>query len=333
VEIMSWFDSLPAVEAAVPCGTGTHTVRWEAGRLTLPAHPDTEAELVLGALGGDEPACITIAETWARHADDLTVLTAGPRCASDRVDVDWTQVAELRAQVPMSRAIPGKVPRALMYPSAGGGRGRPVASQPGPPFARPGRPGSPGHLGKPTLPLGAQTVPARPGLEEMFLRQQRQVELLQLLALGAEFQFRLAGTVTAAWAGPERAAARAGRRPELSGVLTGRFALAAQDWTGIDPDAVTVTPHEGPGWGTLELSGAGRGRRLRVSLPVGWLAEVWACGLAVVEGHLVVAIERPGFPRAGVLALAAPDSGPVALEPHATGRCDGGLMTWTLLPC
>lgn len=63
------------------------------------------------------------------------------------------------------------------------------------------------------------------GIADMLNRQLRQIELLELLALGAEFQFRLAGTVTAAWAGPDRAAERA--------------------------DAVTVTPHEGQGWGTL----------------------------------------------------------------------------------
>ena len=113
-------------------------------------------------------------------------------------------------------------------------------------------------------------------------------------------------------------------------MLTGRFALAARDWADIDPDAVTVTPHEGQGWGTLVVSGTGRGRRLRASLPLGWLAEVWACGLAVVDGHLVVAVERPGYPQARVLALAAPDSAPAALEARATGSSAGGLMAWTL---
>ena len=81
---MSWFDSLPPADATAPCGTGRHTVRWQAGQLTLPAHPDAEAEMVLGALGGDKPGCVALAETWARHADDLAVLTAGPRRTADR---------------------------------------------------------------------------------------------------------------------------------------------------------------------------------------------------------------------------------------------------------
>ena len=97
---MSWFDSLPPADATAPCGTGRHTVRWQAGQLTLPAHPDAEAEMVLGALGGDKPGCVALAETWARHADDLAVLTAGPRRTADPVSVGWDEVAEQRANLP-----------------------------------------------------------------------------------------------------------------------------------------------------------------------------------------------------------------------------------------
>lgn len=307
---MSWFESLPAAEAPVPCGTGTHTVRWEAGRLTLPDHPDVEAELVLGALSGEKPGCVTISQTWARHADDLAVLTAGPRCATDRVSVDWAEISELRSRLPTGSAQAGRVMRT-----------GPVGAGPPhlPPFARRGR-----------IAYARQAPPLAPGIADMLGRQLRQIELLELLALGAEFQFRLAATVTAAWAEQDKAAERASRRPEISGVLTGRFALAAQDWADIDPDAVTVMPHEGPGWGALTVSGTGRGRRLRASLPLGWLAEVWAAGLAVVDGHLVVAVEQPGYPDARVRALATPDSEPISLAVRATGSPAGGLMTWTL---
>ena len=335
---MSWFDSLPPADTTVPCGAGTHTVRWEAGRLTLTAHPDAEAEMVLGALGGDKPGCVTLAETWTHHADDLTVLTSGPRCDADRVSVDWAQIEELRGQLssglaqlisgtrpnppaPATPPVPGKVPRRIHYgytPRAVGG-------------FTPAWPGS--------------------GKKDIARRQMQQIELLELLALGPEFQFRLAGTVLAAWAGPDRRDDRATRRPELSGVLTGRFAPAAQEWLGIDPDPVTVAPHEGPGWGSLRVTGTGRGRRLRASLPLSWLAEVWACGLAVVGGHLVVAVEEPGYPVAGVRALPAPDAEPVLLRARAMGSpprggpertsggarggrpprsSSGGLVAWTL---
>jgi hypothetical protein len=155
---------------------------------------------------------------------------------------------------------------------------------------------------------------ARSGGQEFARRAKERFELLELLALGPEFQFRLSGAAAAAWAADDRAQERAERRPELTAALTGRFAPAAAEWLGIDPDAVTITPHEGPGWGTLSVSGDGESRRLTGALPVGWLADVWACGLTLADGHLVVGVIEPGHPRARVLALPEPGVDPVPLE-------------------
>ena len=295
---MSWFESVPPAEAAVPCGPGTHIVRWAAGQLTPLAHPDLEAELVLGALGGDKPGCVTLTETWARHAADLAVLTAAPRCAADRVRVSWEQVAKRYASLPGGWAQAVSAP---MVPTS-------AAS-----------------------PAGARRValPA-PGaeIEEARRSQLDLIELLELLALGPEFQFRLSGAVSAAWAAPDRAGERAGRRPEFTAALTGRLAPAAGDWLGIGPDTVTVTPHEGPGWGTLAVTGTGTARWLHASLPVGWLADVWACGMAVAGGHLVVAVDEPGYPLARVRALPAPGTEPVAVTVRAERDDRGGLPVW-----
>jgi hypothetical protein len=35
-----WWRALPAAETWVPCGDGTHPVRWADGQLSLPAHGD-----------------------------------------------------------------------------------------------------------------------------------------------------------------------------------------------------------------------------------------------------------------------------------------------------
>src|SRR5215831_11741789 len=305
---MSWFDSLPPANAMAPCGTGRHTVRWEAGQLTLPAHPDAEAEMVLGALGGDKPGCVALAETWARHADDLAVLTAGPRCTADRLGVSWDEVAEQRAS--LSRAIP-----VTPAPPTSGRRRLLGWTSPA------GVPGLAGHPGP----------PGAPGMAEYLRQQQRRIELLELLALGPALQFRLSGAVSAAWSGPDRTDQRTRYRPEFAAALTGRFAPAAGQWLGIDPSAVTVTPYEGPAWGALEVTGTGASRRLRAWLPVGWLADVWACGLALPSGHLVVAVAEPGYPRARVLALPAPDAEPVATMIRAAGDSPAGLPTWQVV--
>ena len=303
---MNWYDSLPAADTQLPCGSGSHIVRWEAGQLTLPSHPDAEAELVLAALGGDKPACVAVAETWARHTADLGVLATGPRCVADQVSVSREEIEQQRTGLPPSLT-----------------QGNPVAR-----LTATSRPGGPRSAG-----IGSAIASAlAPGMAETLRRQQQRLELLELLALGAPLQFRLSGAVCAAWAAQDQADERASHRPELAAALTGRFAPAAEDWLGIDPDAVTVTPHEGPGWGTMELAGQGEARRVRAALPVSWLADVWACGLAVVAGHLVVAVEEPGHPHARVLALPTPDAAPVALEVHATASGDADLPTWEAAP-
>jgi hypothetical protein len=298
VDIMNWYDSLPAADTQVPCGSGSHTVRWEAGQLALPSHPDAEAELVLAALGGDKPACVAVAETWARHTADLGVLATGPRCVADQVSVSREEIEQQATGLPpgISVARSGAVSRRTTRPGLGSGLAAALGSS----------------------------------MAETLRRQQQRLELLELLALGAALQFRLSGAVCAAWAGPDRADERASRRPELAAALTGRFAPAAEEWLGLDPDTVTVTPHEGPGWGSVELTGPGEAPRLRAALPVGWLADVWACGLAVTAGHLVVAVEEPGYPRAKVLALPAPGSEPVAIEVHAAADAPSGLPTWEI---
>ncbi|MDQ2816330.1 MAG: hypothetical protein M3Z75_31930, partial [Actinomycetota bacterium] len=93
-----WFTCLPSCEAQVPCGRGRHTIRWQAGQLVLPEHPDAQAELVLAALGGEKAGCVELAEAWARHSRDLSVLAIGPRGPADEITVGWPDV-QAAAQV------------------------------------------------------------------------------------------------------------------------------------------------------------------------------------------------------------------------------------------
>ena len=328
---MNWYESLPPAEAQVPCGAGTHAVGWKAGQFAIPAHPDVEAEVVLAALGGDKPLCVEVAETWAKHADDLDVLMAGPRSRSDKVTSGWDDVRKIGAIV-LGRPL-GGFPGASPGGSGPGGSGAGGSGAPG----SAGQGAGPGATGS-GAPGGASAravAGGRGGLmragmpEELARLVQSRTEMLRLLALGPAFQFRLAGTVAAAWSG--RGSHQAGRRPELAAALTGRLAPAVAEWLGIDPDSVTAAPLEGaspPGWGTLQTFGSGSGRRVRASLPVGWLASVWACGLAVVDGHLVVSVEQPGWPRVRVRALREPGGTPVQLDVVATD--DAPLPHWAI---
>jgi hypothetical protein len=294
----AWFGCLPRCEAYLPCGQGPHIVRWEAGELRLLSHPDPEAELVLAALGGERTRCLEVAQAWGRHAADLSVLTIGPRGPADEIAVSWDDVDAA------ARAARGGG-QAASLPTAGG----------------------PGRLPRPMSPAMARAMARiQQGTQDNEQAARRRNDLLSVLALGYGFQVRLIGQVAEAHAGrPEEAMGKI--RPPLVAAITARLAPLAEEWLGIDPDQVVVTLHRGPGWGSAELTGRGGQRRLRVSLPAGWLARVWATGLALTGRHLVVGIARAGWPDARVLALRAPGTEPVPLDVHATapGPAGAGL--------
>ena len=292
--MMRWFDSLPPCEAPVPCGDGRHAVRWAAGSFELPSHPDAEAELVLAALGGEKAGCVKIAEAWHRHTGDLSMLMIGPRHADDRSTVTWDSV---RA----SETAAGQRPAGTGW----------YAYAPASPAAQPRRPGP-----------GSQ--PFTQALQaEMDRIRQRNTDVFSLLALGPAFGFRLAGHVAAAHADQPAAA----DRPALSAAIYGRAALIAEEWIGIDPDQVAGELADDETWGAVELTGKGAGRQLRIAVPADWLASVWACGLALVARRLVVAVPRPGWPDAQVLAVRAPGTEPVPLDVHGTVD-ENGLPHW-----
>jgi hypothetical protein len=299
----AWFGCLPRCEAYVPCGQSRHIVRWEAGELRLLSHPDPEAERVLVALGGEKSRCVEVAQAWGRRAEDLSMLAIGPRGPADEIAVSWDDV-DADAQGSQRGGQAG-------YPPPAGGHGR---------RPRLMMPGS-------TSPAAARALSEdRQAIQDRERAARRGNDMLSLLALGYGFQVRLIGQVAEAQADrPEETIETT--RPALVAAINARLAPLAEEWLGIDPDQVVVTLHHGPGWGSAELTGRGGQRRLRVSLPGGWLARVWSAGLALTGRHLVVAVARAGWPDARVLALRAPGAEPVPLDVHATapGPAGAGL--------
>ena len=307
-----WFTCLPGCQTEVPCGTGRHSVGWDAGSLRLAAHPDAEGELVLAALGGEKARCIEVAEAWARHTDDLSVLAIGPRHPGDEIAVGWDDV--------IAAAQAGQAPSVTV----GSGRMKPaamrLASQPGPTMAR-------------------MAARQRQAQEETLAAQRRRNDILSLLALGYGFQVRLIGQVAAAHAGRDGGSAGHGGttplappagqvRPALVAAIAGRLGPVAEEWLGIDPDQVSVSLHSARSWGASELTGYGADRRLRISLPAGWLASVWACGLARVGRFLIVGVEQPGWPTARVLGLRSPGAVPEPLDVHADPDGPADVPHW-----
>jgi hypothetical protein len=280
-----WWAALRPAESRISCGDGKHVLRWADGQLTAASHPDAEGELVLAALGGEKSECVAMVEAWGAHADDLDVLALGPRSPADQLAVTWDLVDTLRSV---------------------------ISPQPA------GRPG-PGHRpgGIQPAPRRPRSLPMRQVSPELQRAQARRAQLISLFALGRDFQLALSGTVAAAWsAGPAPGRDLAAARPALTGALAGRLAPAAATWLGTDPDDVRATLHDGPGWGAVELADG----TLRAELPLRWLAAVWAAGLAVVDGHLVVDVLDAAWPDARVRALRRPGLPPAVLSIRYDGE-------------
>jgi hypothetical protein len=80
-----WWRGIPPAVARVSCGGDEHQLRWAAGELLAPAHPDLEGERILGALAGQRAACLETLDAWAGYADDLRVLILASRGPADPV--------------------------------------------------------------------------------------------------------------------------------------------------------------------------------------------------------------------------------------------------------
>src|ERR1700728_1449788 len=94
-----WWRGIPPAAARVSCDGREHELRWAAGELLAPSHPDLEGEQILGALAGQRAACLDALDAWARHANDLRVLVMASRGAADPVRVRPQDAASVAPSV------------------------------------------------------------------------------------------------------------------------------------------------------------------------------------------------------------------------------------------
>jgi len=319
-----WWAAFGPAETTWCCGDQQHQLRWEAGRLAAVDHPEAEGELVLGALGGDQPECIRLLRAWGEHCDDLDVLMLGPRSATDALTVDSRDAERLRTEWPGRTGhapLPGLAPggvipgmpltwgslwfgtlRSFAMNARGLPRGTgPHRPGPAPVGARVARLHTT-YAGAFLSPGPGRTRALLPGMgHELDRELARRAELLELLALGPAFQFRLCATVAAAWSEHDPATAR----PALAAALAGRLAPAVAAWLHVSPDKVRVSLAEDPDGLVRD------GDQWRAGIR--WVAAVWGAGLAVIDGHLVTDVTHADFPNADVLALEAPGGEPTVL--------------------
>jgi hypothetical protein len=239
-----WWSGLLPADVQVDCSNESHHLRWEAGALVALDHEDPDGERTLGALGADRAACIAVLDAWARHADDLGVLTLSSRGQADPVQVDAVGQGQ----------------------GGGGSLGRLTVRPPGQAMRS-------GGFGWTSFAPGAH--PMMPGPPSSPLD-----EITNLLALGGALSQRLVATVVAVWS--ERIATSAptveSHMPELTAALYGRVASSVRSWLSdavLELELVMVPPFERP-------SMSRDGSLVRARLPFFWLSDIWVKDLPVV---------------------------------------------------
>ena len=335
-----WWATFGPAEATRRCGGLQHRLRWEAGRLSAPDHPEAEAELVLGTLGGDQPECIRLLRAWGEHSDDLDVLILGPRCSTDTLTVDSDDAEQARlgpagwaGPAPRAGPAPGRMTPGM--PLTWGSlwfsilRSFAINAHALPHGMATHGPGRATRVATLRATQGGVFVSHGPGGARAFQQGMerklaRRAELLELFALGPPFQFRLSATVAAAWSERDPGTAH----PALTAALAGRLAPAVAAWLHINPDDVSCSIGA-----ERAITEHGGRKGMRAALPVSWLSEVWAPGLALVDGHLVTGITRAGFPVADVLALEVPGGEPAALAVKCESAAAGSSQVprWRII--
>jgi hypothetical protein len=259
---------IPPATAEVQCGDERHRLRWSEGELSTLDHEDPEGERTLAALGGTTNGCIDVFDAWNRHNEDLRVLTIASRGAADPLNFDrddggggFIGLNQLgaRQRGPTLKAARPSLQRTAFSSSMRRG----WASYSGVARAT--------VVGR--VAGNAGPAPVDPG-----------DDYITLFSLGGGLPERLAATVAWQWAERiQRAETSGSVQPALYAALASRMWLAVRAWTGdaVDVEVDMIRPHD-------ESSAQLADGRWRLAVPFRWLSRVWAPGLALTAGRLVL---------------------------------------------
>jgi hypothetical protein len=234
-----WWRGVPPAVAQVSCDGREHQLRWAAGELHAPGHPDLESEKILRALAGESYACLDVLEAWQVHADDLRVLVLASRGPADPVAVRLDEPGPTSWIAMTGGAAAARMQRRRAAVTAVMGGGAPASREREDTLAT-------------LLSLGGPM----------------QTRLTATIA--AAWRERLRDG-----AAPADAAAAAEAWPALHAALYGRVVATLRSWTGRPDLRVALTMIGESAQPALTPDGDG----IAVELPFGWINDVWARGL------------------------------------------------------
>jgi hypothetical protein len=290
-----WWRGVPPAVARVSCGGREHQLRWAAGELTVPGHPDLESEKILRALAGESYACLDVLEAWEVHADDLRVLVLASRGPTDPVAVRLDEPGSTGWTLRAGRTTVARMQRRRSAVTAVLGGGAAASREREDPLA------TLLSLGGPMQTRLTATVAA--AWRER-LRDGAAPEGSAAVPAGAAVPADTAGLADTA--GPGGAAAIEAARPALHAALYGRVMATLRAWTGRPDLRVALTMIGESERPALAPDGDG----LAAELPFSWISDVWARGLGTCWDRFVLAAAPAGDGWA--LSAVAPDLGPPA---------------------
>ncbi len=259
-----WFEAIPPVTAEIDCGGKEHRITWRRGKLIVEDH-DVLAEQALAALGGKPPVCVEVLDAWRRMRNTELLYELLFREGT----LSPEELARRRATHEAEMERPQRMPQSVRAHFQNRAGGAEMVNQ----LER----------------QAAQRVE--------WERRMWAVTVIEALPAALRRTLALSVIVNVARHWHDEAFRRKHAQhleSSLTAIAAPLFEQSVRRWrrnlkpyAGFVAEAWLVAPGEEPKCAAWADSG---GAYAALSLPVSWFTDVWARGIALVDGCFVLGL-------------------------------------------
>jgi hypothetical protein len=272
-----WYDRLAGASAEIDCGGAQHRITWRRGKLVLEDH-DVLSERSLVALGSKPPRCLEILDAWREMRGSELVHELLMRQSTLSPEELALRRASLDANEENLRRMPQMAARLKNHP-----RGPRMLSQ------------------------------MERHAKESFERERRMWSISLIEGLPSSLRRALALSVIVSierhWHDESYRRSHARHiESALAAIVLPLFEESARHWrhnlkpyAGFVAETWLLSPGEQP---TCAAWADGGGAYAALSLPLSWFIDVWARGIALVEGCLVLGVDHTERQHSGLRVTA-----------------------------